>query len=223
MPENLAHDPTPLLIGAFLDSAAVALECVRAEADSHFEVSVQQVTSEGLEQVEPEQVRGFFFARRVFRTRSLVGEITFGDRELEVNFTVGRVRSGNAISGQYGLWEWVAALGGTYPQARGDQFVLTVERLRAVVDSIGAVFCEYAPRIALAGTDVEVRLEAARARRQAEWNEEMRAEDHRRAASLAAAAFRARDYEGVVKLLNPFETRLTPAERKKLAMARKHL
>ena len=71
-----------------------------------------------------------------------------------MNLRVGRVASTQEMSQQYGLWEWVAALGGAYPRTRGEQFVFTDEHVRAVVGGMGTAFCEYASRIASADTAV---------------------------------------------------------------------
>jgi hypothetical protein len=209
-----------VLVRAFLDAAAQALRFLASEPGFNWETSVVQMTNRGLEPVAPEAITSFFWARGVFATERIAGEVTYGDREAYINLTVSRAAEAPPRLGQFGLWEWCAALGGVDDRASGEQFVLTAGRVREVVTGLAAVLREYAPRIAAAGPDVVARIEAARVRRQAEWDEEQRRDQHRTTAARAAKAFRAGDYQQVVALLEPLGERLTPAERKKLDLAR---
>ena len=65
------------------------------------------------------------------------------------------------------------------------------------------------------------------ARRQAQFDAErerhFRAQEHARRTTESTAAFAARDYTRVEALLGPIEATLSPAERQRLAMARRHL
>ena len=70
-------------------------------------------------------------------------------------------------------------------------------------------------------------FDAACAQRQAQFDAErerhFRAQDHARRTSESTEAFATRDYARVEALLGPIEATLSPAERQRLAMARRHL
>jgi hypothetical protein len=95
--------------------------------------------------------------------------------------------------------------------------------VREVVAGLGAVLRDYAEQIATAGRSVIDRLEAGRAERQREWEEEQAKWEAEGVTARAAKAFRAGDYRQVVKLLESLGPRLSAAARKKLEYARKHL
>jgi hypothetical protein len=185
--------------------------------------------------VTPDAVTVFFWVRRTFSTSRLSGALTYGERELEINLVVG-VRSPKrgliaGLLGQrrdvepYALWEWIAALGVSHlPETETNQsWCATAERVRAAVAAVGNAFREVAPRIAAAGPDVVQRIERARDQRRAAEKSEHARWQHETAAARAAEAFRAGDYRRVVSLLAPLEASLSPAEKKKLALARKKL
>jgi hypothetical protein len=93
--------------------------------------------------------------------------------------------------------------------------------VKTEVHQLGGVFREYADRIASAGSAVMQQLESARARRQAEWTAEHAKWEHDSDVARAAEAFREGDYRRVVSLLESLGDRLTRADQKKLAIARK--
>ena len=95
--------------------------------------------------------------------------------------------------------------------------------VRTAVATIGTTFRDIAPRIAASSRDVVHRMETARDQRRAAEKAEHSEWEHQDAAARAADAFRAGDYRRVVSLLAPLEASLTPAEKKKLALARKYL
>jgi hypothetical protein len=82
----------------------------------------------------------------------------------------GRPPSRTTPDTRYGLWEWVAALGGEDERAGGESFVTTVARVRSVISGLGDVLADYWPRIAPASPAVIAAMEAARARVQREWD-----------------------------------------------------
>jgi hypothetical protein len=61
------------------------------------------------------------------------------------------------------------------------------------------------------------------AHRDAERERHARAQEHARRAAESTQAFSVKDYARVEALLAPIEDRLSPAERQRLAMARRHL
>lgn len=63
------------------------------------------------------------------------------------------------------------------------------------------------------------RQTAADAAREQRW----RAQDRARRTAASTTAFAVKDYAGVVALLGPIELTLSPAERQRLALARRHL
>ena len=228
-------EPPPVLVRAFLDASRDALDFLAGPPDFRSAVTVEQASSDATVAVEPDAVTGLFWARRTFSTSRLTGAFTYGERELEINLIVGLVPPKQSLivgllsakrgAGPYGLWEWLAALGAS-PLPEDDSnasWCATPDRVRAAVAAHGEAFRNIAPRIAAAGSDVVQRIEAARDQRLAAEKGEHARWEHEKAAAHAADAFRAGDYRRVVSLLAPIEGSLTPAERKKLALARKHL
>jgi hypothetical protein len=220
-----APEPPPDLVSAFLDASADALNFLAGQPDFRSAVIVEQATNDGIVAVAPDAVTGPFWARRTFSTSRLTGAVTFGERELEVNLLVGLLPTTRGAAGPYGLWEWVAALGpANLPENdSGSSWCATTGRVRSAVAALGATFRNIAPRIAAAGPEVVRRIEAARTQRWAAEKAEHAQWAHQSAAASAAEAFRVRDYRRVVSLLAPLEASLTPAERKKLELARKYL
>jgi hypothetical protein len=106
---------------------------------------------------------------------------------------------------------------------RNTDFVLTLSRLDAIVTAMARGVATLQSAIASAPVSVIDRMEQARAQRQAAFQVRLRNDDHRRASSAAADAFRKHDYRQVIALLQPYLDMLTSAERKKLEYARKKL
>ena len=214
---------TPELVRAFFEAAAAAVQTLAAEPGFRYQSALHAFTRSGMTPVTPEEAAGWvFWAEAKFRTSRIVGEITYGDRELFINMVVGPNRS-EADAPHYGLWEWAAAFGMPDERANGDQLVLSTERVRSLVAGLGEVFARIWPRIAHAAPDVFRSMDDARAKvRQADADAEAR-RTHERIVSQAAEAFHSRDYRRVVRLLESVENRLTPAERAKLKLARKYL
>ena len=217
-------EPPPVLVRAFLDASRDALAFLGGQPDFRSAVTVERASHDAIIAVDPDAVTGLFWARRTFSTSRLTGVFTYGERELEINLIVGLLPSRRGAE-TYGLWEWLAALGAP-PLPEDDSnpsWCATAVRVRKAVAAFGDAFRNLAPRIAAAGPDVVQRIETARTQRRAAEKAEHRQWEHQNAAARAAEAFRARDYRRVVSLLAPIEASLTPAERMKLALARKHL
>lgn len=225
-------EPPPLLVGAFLEASRDALAFLAGEKDFRSTVTVQHLRNGEIIPVAPNAVTGLFWAHRAFSTSRLTGEFVYGERELEINLIVGLPPSkllgllpSKRGVGPYGLWEWEAALGmpPLLAEERITTWCATAERVRTAVTALGDAFRSIAPRITAAGSDTVRQIEAARDQRLAAEKEEHAQWRHTDATARAADAFRAGDYRQVVSLLAPHEARLTPAERKKLALARKYL
>lgn len=215
-------EPAPVLVRAFVDASLEALQFLVGQSGFRSAVTVEEAAGrDGIEPASPDTVRGVFWVRRTFATTRLTGEMTYGERELVINLIVGPVSLFGAV-GQYALWEWMAALGVSGFES-GGPWPATAARVRAAVATLGAAFREHAPRIAAAGPDLIRRLEDSRASRRAGSAAQHADWAHQNAAARAADAFRAGDYAKVVALLQPIAGHLTPAEQKKLALARKRL
>jgi hypothetical protein len=91
-----------------------------------------------------------------------------------------------------------------------------------VVGDLGAVLTEIWRKVAVAGYDVVATIEAARTQRRQEFAEAEAERAHEHLAAQAADAFRNRDYDRVIALLQPIIPRLTNAERAKLRLARRY-
>ena len=184
-------------------------------------LTVEEMSDGELVAVAPDAVTGFFFARRTFSTSRLAGEVTYDDRDGVINLIVGSVRRWFGATTRFALWEWVEVLGEWGSLERAGPSPTTASRVKTELQQLGGVFREYADQIASAGSNVIKQIEAARARRQAEWRAEHAKWEHDSRTAHAAEAFRAGDYRQVVSLLESVGDRLTPAEQKKLTIARK--
>lgn len=209
---------TAALIKAFLASATSAFGPLVSSPSAKWSVRVEHATSKGIVEVTPENVSGFFFVTGSFANPIVQGDITFGDRELLINTVIGPTRG----SARYGLWEWADAVDRPELVPRATDFVTTVDRLEEIVAGMAAAVRALESVIASPAPAVIERIEAARVRVQREFQARLRDDEHRRAAAQAAEAFRAHDFRRVVTILEEVEGLLTPAERDKLAYARRH-
>jgi hypothetical protein len=205
------------LAHAFIASSTSGFARLVAEPDAHWSVRVEHLTEQGVVEVSPARITGFFFLTATFANRLVAGRLTFGDRACDVNTILGPASSGV----EYGLWEWADALGSPDVVPRDTGFVTTVERLEAIVTAMAAAVTELQAAISSASPAVVERIEHARVRARAEFEARNRADDHRRLSAAAAEAFAARDYSRAVQLLEKVDEPLTPAERQKLAYARR--
>lgn len=205
------------LAHAFIASSTSEFARLVAEPDAHWSVRVEHLTERGLVEVAPARITGFFFLTASFANRRVVGRLTFGDREYDVNTVIGSASRGL----EYGLWEWADALGSPDLVPRDTAFVMSVNRLEAIVAAMADAVSELQTAISSASPAVIERIEHARAMAQAEFEACNRADDHRRLSAAAAEAFAARDYRRAVQLLETIDEMLTPAEQKKLAYAQR--
>jgi hypothetical protein len=213
------HDHAAALVKSFFASASSAFAPLVSSPRAKWSVHLAHSTADGISDVSPDAITGFFFATATFANVNVAGDLTFGDREYLVNTVLGPASS----SARYGLWEWADALEQPHLVPRETAFVMDAERLSNIVTAMAnAVLVLEAPIAAPSQTTI-ARIEQARSVLQEQFRARLREDDHRRASAEAGEAFRVRDYRRVVKLLEAVEGLLTPAERDKLAYARRHL
>ena len=144
---------------------------------------------------------------------------SYGDRELCFGIIVGRRISGRPGMSPFALWEWLDAL-----NVRGrhvEEILLdTPEKLSLAASRAASVVHERLPMILTATSEVVLRMEGARTMREQVAAEADAKWRHSVAADRAAVAFREGNFKLVVSLLEPLEQRLSPAETRKLQLAR---
>ena len=208
---------TPQLVHQFLEQATDSFEPWVSAQSGTWSTKLIHANREGhLEETTPEELYGFFLASGEFRTPSLFGEITFGDREYFINTVVGSARDSN----RHGLWEWADACDRSDLVPRNTDFVLQSERLTTIVREMASGLRELAPAISAADPKLITRMAAARAVVQSAHDAKLREMDHADAVSRANSAFRHKDWQRVIDLLASVRDRLSPAELAKLAYAR---
>ena len=205
------------LVHAFIASATSGFARLVEAPGAHWALRVEQVTDQGIVEVSPARITGLFFLTASFANRLVAGRLTFGDREYDVNTVLGPASAGL----EYGLWEWADALGSPDLVPRDTSFVMTVDRLEAIVAAMADAVSELQAAISSASPAVVERIEHARMLVQAQFEAGSRAHDHRRLSAAAAEAFHAGDFRRAVQLLEKIDELLTPAERKKLEYARR--
>ena len=210
---------TTVLVDAFLASATAAFRPLVASPSASWSCKVEHSTTDGLAEVSPDAISGFFFVTASFANDLVAGEVSFGDREYILNTVLGPAKA----STRYALWEWAAALDQPALVPMDTGFVMTVDRLEAIVRAMAQGVRALEGAIAAGRPEIIERMEHARARVRERDQARLREEDHRRASALAAEAFRSHDFRRVVALLEAVEGSLTPTERKKLTFARRHL
>lgn len=212
------RDTAQTLVRSFLATAPTLFAYVVDAPGYRGRTRVQQASSHGFEDVAPAAVTTWFWATWRFDTDRLSGEVRFGDRE----YALSLVAAPAGTSLEYELWEWaqVHEAGPKLASSEG-QFCDTVIRLQSELRRFSTVFHALADRISLGRQSDLTLLAQARASRQATWHASLRGEQQARARAQADEAFRAGNYSRVIELLGPFELTLTPAERAKVAVARR--
>jgi hypothetical protein len=166
---------------------------------------------------------GAWFAQVSFSRPDSSIRLFYGDREFSGSVIVARSLRGRLESSEYGLWEWLDALQVANPPKTDVAWIQTPNQLSAFLADVSGALDLYLPQILRAGPEVTARLEQSRADRDLREQEERAQQDHRSASARASEAFRAHQYDRVVELLEPFHFRLSKAESKKLAYAKKRL
>lgn len=215
--ETPDHPSNALLVETFFAEAVEAFRPIVMGPGSTWTSQLRQSTARGLEPATLDRLESVFFAECEFQAANLDGKITFGDRELHINTLV----RPNGLPCRYALWEWADALDRPELVPRATQFVFQVPRLQQIVRGMANALQELGPAIAAAAPATLKRIEAARASVAAAIGEEHRQAERRYAVARANEAFRQQRWERVVELLQLVEDRLSPAEAKKLAHARK--
>lgn len=208
---------TALLVQTFFAEAADAFRPLVLDPGSRWTPQLHHATRDGMELTTADRIEGFFWAECEFQTPELIGDISFGDRELFINTVV----SPRGRSHHYGLWEWADALDRPDLVPRATDFVVQLDRLREIVRGMANGLLELGPGIARAEHPTLQRMEAARAKVHAAYVERSREADHRVAVARANDAFRQRRWDRVIELLESVEDRLSLAETEKLAYARR--
>jgi hypothetical protein len=210
-------EPLEQLIRAFFAEAEAAFRALVEPPGGGWSHRLIGLSGGELEETTPDRVEGVFLASCDFRTPQIAGEITFGDRELFINTVVGP----DGAPHRYGLWEWADAMGRPRLVPRNTDWVIRSDRVRTIVREMAEATAALAADIARADPDVVARIEAARARVQAESDANWREAEHQSRARRADEAFHRSDWRMVVELLASVEAMLTPAEAAKLAYARR--
>jgi len=164
-----------------------------------------------------------WFAQISFSRPDSSIKIFYGDRELCGNVSVARSLRGRLEPSEYALWEWLEALNVPDAPKTSVEWIQNRDQLSRFLRDASRALDLYLPQILRAGPNVTERLEEARDNRIARSREEQAVRDHRVVSARASEAFRAHQFGRVVQLLEPFRSRLSPAESKKLAYARKRL
>jgi len=206
-----------LLVEIFFAETTSAFQPLISSIHARWRPRLRHATRTGLEFTTPDRIDGFFFAECGFQTPELVGDISFGDRELLINTVV----SPNGRPHRYGLWEWADALDRPDLVPRDTSFVNQVDRLREIVRGMADGLLELRSGIARAAPATVERMETARVKVRETLQNEWREAEHRGTVARAADAFRQRQWDRVISLLESVEARLSPAEAQKLAYARK--
>ena len=206
-----------LLVENFFAETAAAFRPLVSSHGARWHPQLRHATRNGLELTTPDRIVGFFFAECEFQTPELIGDISFGDRELLINTVV----SPNGRPRRYGLWEWADALGRSDLVPRDTSLVNEVDRMREIVRGMAGGLLELRSGIARAEPATIERMEAARRKVRATHDEELREAEHRGTVARAGDAFRQEQWDRVIALLESVEDRLSPAEAQKLAYARK--
>jgi hypothetical protein len=114
-----------------------------------------------------------------------------------------------------------------HPGAPGPAQAVLELRFGLAAESVDVLLLRQPARDATADPMLAAWFDDACAQRQARFDAERErhasAQEHARRGAESTPAFAARDYARVEALLAPIEAALSPAERQRLAMARKHL
>lgn len=207
------------LITTFFSTAYAQFAFLRGESHARWIVRLRQTTPTGFVDTPVEQINSVFLASAEFANQAVTGEVTFGDKEYCIETVVGP--AGHSL--RYGLWEWADALDRPNLIPLNTNWVHTVARMEAIVSQTAFGLKALQTSIAAPDPAVVERIEHARTVRQEDFSQDLREDEHRRAVTAAAVAFRAKDYRRVVVLLESVHDKLTAAEREKLSFARKYV
>ncbi|MBL8984109.1 MAG: hypothetical protein JNL26_18125 [Gemmatimonadetes bacterium] len=204
------------LVALFLNEASTALEPWVVAQGGACTIKLTHANARGhLEVTTPDALHGVFLAEVEFRTPLLIGEMSYGDRDLTISAVVSPF--GRPL--RHGLWEWADAVGEPTIPPRDTQFVSQPDRLRDIVRGMSRALVRLGDVIAIAQDGIVERMTTARARAQAEQTALWRQAEHEGAVRLAHEAFRTGNWARVVELLTSVHDLLSPAEVAKLRYA----
>jgi len=209
---------SPDLAQAFLRSATEAFAFLR---DS------------GATATESQDDDVFFSAEVQYAAAGWTVCVEYDNRDFLIN-TVLEIADGSLLSSRrnaiarrqregYSLWEWIEALGGDAAGASHAGGADTPDRVAAGVREMADSLRTYLPAILRDAATLTPRVQALRGERMRRWREQDRLDRDRHIAIEAADAFRRKDFQRVVELLEPLEPRLTDVDRKKLGYARSRI
>lgn len=135
-----------LLVETFFTETARAFQPLVSSPNARWHPQLRHAAQKGVEFTTPDRIDGFFFAECEFQISELIGDVTFGDRELLINTVV----SPNGRPHRHGLWGWADALDRPDLVPRDTSFANEVDRIREIV-------------LAMAGGLLELRAGIARA------------------------------------------------------------
>jgi hypothetical protein len=220
MSEESSQAPAAALVQRFFEEAGRTLGPWVGERRGQLIYDLSHVNRAGkLERTTPDGIVGFFSAVVDFETPSILGTVTFGDRELCVD----AVATPNGRPERHALWEWADAVGQPELVPRNTAFVLQLDRMSQIVCALAVAVRELEPVIAEAERDLIDRMSAARLVRQSAQEAEWREAEHRGTVRIANEAFQRGDWHRTATLLESVEDRLTPEELAKLEYVRKRL
>ena len=138
---------------------------------------------------------------------------SFGDRESIVNSVLSRTGDGPVLA-EAALWEWLEALG--IDDDRSSCEILLTQRgdIERVVQETAGLLADHLPEILDATPDVAAAIARARHQRAEDDFQVQVSGQAAQAIVEARRAFWRRDYGRVVELLEPWESRLSRAERR---------
>lgn len=209
--------PYAALATTFVSAARDAIAHSLGSAQLTVESKVQENGSAGIHSGAPETISGWFLAEVGFRNAHVVGAFRFGERESALHLDIGIPGS----DARYALSEWALALGRDELAVAPEQWVFQPERLLISIQQFGDALSQLYPLIANADVGIVSALEAARVDSAAERQEQLRALLQERDEVSAADAFRREAYDEAVRFLAAHESHLSPAQKRKLDVARR--
>lgn len=198
----------------------VASECAPLSTSYGLESAFSVVSSRDLSrEIAPEEVGdSFFLIRASLDNEACHVEITYGDREFDVNTTIS-----HGDGDRFGLSEWNEALGLDDPIQGSAGWVIQLDRIPGVVREIVLALSRSLPEILARGPEAQQRLQEARVRRHESAVKDEHDREYRRISIKATEAFRIGDYAQTVALLSDVVPKLSPSDEKKLKYAHKKL
>jgi hypothetical protein len=215
---NITYNPSELVL-EFMNATDNAFSFLSSWPGFMHDFKVQVLTPNGFKQVRPDEVKSFFFAESLFITKVFTVTISYGDRELYIN-TLVRLHKGQDNSRtEYALWQWLKVLGFENQPATSGDWVITLERIREIVNSAATVLKTTITQISEADHHVLKALKEIVQQIIIDEQLRMKKEALKTKISTANDAFHAKDFNKVVSILEPIKDDLPESQMKKLLYA----